>query len=172
MPNFDESKGFKLKSGNTPLFKQIGTPAKNYSVEKGSHDHPHGESPATMYGETPVKHTRSRKGHMDKYGAGHTNADHDGSGETKNYWKDKNESGKTQKEIEVAADNATNTNTKTNTKTNTETNTENKSTKKKKRNVFSRLEKALRIKDTKGKVVVGKERLRKQKEKTDKFKFM
>ena len=162
MPNFDESKGFKLKSGNTPLFKQIGTPAKNYSVEKGSHDHPHEESPATMYGETPVKHTRRREGHMDTYGT-HTNADHP------NYWK-KGEDGKTPKSKEIAA--GKKSTTKTNTKTNTENNTENKSTKKKKRNVFSRLEKALRIKDTKGKVVVGKERLRKQKEKTDKFKFM
>jgi len=124
MPNFDESKGFKLKSGNTPLFKQIGTPAKNYSVEKGSHDHPHGESPATMYGETPVKHTRSREGHMDTYGT-HTNADHP------NYWK-KGEDGTTPKSKEVEADTKTKT-TKTDTKTTeTDTNTEVTTPKKKK----------------------------------------
>jgi len=41
----------------------------------------------------------------------------------------------------------------------------------KKGNIFSNIKKALKIKDTKGKVIVGKERLKKQKEQTDKFKI-
>tara|TARA_R110002020_G_scaffold42816_2_gene124974 strand:+ start:334 stop:1014 length:681 start_codon:yes stop_codon:yes gene_type:complete len=142
MPNFDKSKGFQLKSGNTPLFKHIGgavkhllsknemtegpdgahntqmevkrgkvnpdhaekkhgkspntmygkAPTKDYSVDKGSHDHPH----------TPAKHTRRRAGHMDTYGAGHTNADHP------DYWK-KGSTGESPKSKEVKADTKTKT---------------------------------------------------------------
>ena len=63
---------FKLRSGNTPLFKQMGS--------------------------SPAKHTRRREGHMDKYGAGHTNADHP------NYWTKDETTGKTPKSVEVEAD--------------------------------------------------------------------
>ena len=43
-------KGHPLKRG---LYMGANTPYKDYSVEKGSHDHPH--SPATKYGKTPAK---------------------------------------------------------------------------------------------------------------------
>jgi len=33
------------------------------------------------FGNSPAKHTRSREGHMERYGKGHTNEDHP------NYWK-------------------------------------------------------------------------------------
>jgi hypothetical protein len=50
-----------------------------------------------MQKTTAVKHTRRREGHMETYGAGHTNADHP------DYWK-KDETGVTPKSKEVAAD--------------------------------------------------------------------
>tara|TARA_R110000765_G_scaffold63327_1_gene123083 strand:+ start:56 stop:706 length:651 start_codon:yes stop_codon:yes gene_type:complete len=46
-----------------------------------------------------------------------------------------------------------------------------KTTTPKKGNILSNIKKALKIKDTKGKVIVGKERLKKQKEQTDKFRI-
>lgn len=148
MPDFKESKGFRLKSGNTPLFKHMGSaPAPGKKALVGDQANLPEQlqdkieaAPGKMYGESPNKHTRRRAGHMEKYGAGHTNDDHDGSGGTKNYWKDKNAEGKTQKEIEVAADNATKTDTKTakTTTTNNAKTDNTKTTKKKKGNFLTR----------------------------------
>ena len=50
MPEFEESEGFKLKSGNKTSFKQMGS--------------------------SPTKHTTNREGHEDKYGKGHANSKH------------------------------------------------------------------------------------------------
>ena len=57
-PVYMKSSGFKMKSGS-PFQRNFGvgaSPVKNYSVEKGSHDHPHGddkESPMEM--ASPMK---------------------------------------------------------------------------------------------------------------------
>jgi len=71
---------FKLKSGNTTSFKLMGgaekspskakklfgeatTPAKDYDVSKGSHNHPH-DAPSKMYGKmkSPAKDTNPHTG--------------------------------------------------------------------------------------------------------------
>ena len=64
-------------------------------VKRGKVDSDHAEK---KHG--PAKHTRRREGHMETYGAGHTNADHP------DYWK-KDETGVTPKSKEVAADKKT-----------------------------------------------------------------
>jgi hypothetical protein len=51
-----------------------------------------------VHGTAAVKHTRRREGHMAKYGAGHTNADHP------DYWTKDEKTGKTPKSVEVEAD--------------------------------------------------------------------
>jgi hypothetical protein len=58
---YNEDSSFKLKSalkdGSNPPFKAMGAtdaPTKDYSIEKGSHDHPH-SGPAKAMHEAPTK---------------------------------------------------------------------------------------------------------------------
>lgn len=52
---------FKMK-GSTHYGKGSTSPAKNYSVEKGSHDHPHGDSPNKFLGGMMKKIGGAAKG--------------------------------------------------------------------------------------------------------------
>ena len=70
MPNFKPSGGFKMKSPalmkatkGGPIHQNYGSPMKDYSVGKGSHEHPH--SPAKNYG-SPMKEVKK----MDILGMG------------------------------------------------------------------------------------------------------
>lgn len=56
-PNEMKSSGFKMKSGS-PFQRNFGigaSPVKNYSVEKGSHDHPHGDKKSPVEMASPMK---------------------------------------------------------------------------------------------------------------------
>ena len=55
--------GFKMKSGS-PFQRNFGigaSPVKNYSVEKGSHDHPHGDEKSPMEMASPMKRYNNMK---------------------------------------------------------------------------------------------------------------
>ncbi len=106
-----EGKPFKLRSGNKPAFKMMGakspanmghkSPGKMKSpmeLNKGFDSLPDGVQDKILKNDSPNKQIRRREGHMDKYGAGHTNADHP------NYWTKDKETGKTPKSVEVEAD--------------------------------------------------------------------
>ena len=82
-----------------------------------------------------AKHTRRREGHMDTYGAGHTNADHP------DYWK-KDKTGVTPKSKEVAADKETKKTTTTDKKSKTtmdKSSDQGGGTEKKKKNILQKL---------------------------------
>jgi len=98
-------------------FKMKGSPAKMGTIQ-GTAGH-----------ASALKHTRRREGHMAKYGAGHTNADHS------DYWTKDEETGKTPKSVEVEAD--TKSKSSKNTKS-TEATNKTKTTKKKKGNFLTR----------------------------------
>ena len=139
-----EGKPFKLRSGNKPAFKMMGakspanmghkSPGKMKSpmeLNKGFDSLPDGVQDKILKNDSPNKHIRRRKGHMDKYGQNHTNADHP------NYWK-KGEDGTTPKSKEVAADKADKKSKSTTTNTTTKSETKSETKPKKKKNFLQR----------------------------------
>ncbi len=59
----------KMSAKNkSPMQANYGSPMKDYSIEKGSHDHPHGASPTKHLGSAthPTGAIAAHKGHMSR----------------------------------------------------------------------------------------------------------
>ena len=94
MPNFKKSDGFKMKG---PLFfksalKKYGkSPIADYSIEKGSHEHPHGEPLAKkdseIYKDTPLMKTKSwEQGYKDWKAKGNTGSMTEFKAKAEEWW--------------------------------------------------------------------------------------